>query len=43
MQVNQTQAQSLMATSIAINNSIEVNGSEALSREENNDWNIWQD
>lgn len=41
IQVNETQATSLLAASIAISNK-EVDGSQALSKEDT-DWNIWED
>lgn len=41
MQVNETQVLNLMAVSLNINSSVEVDGGEALSRED--EWSVWED
>lgn len=41
LQVNETQVENLMAVSLTLNSDKEVDGSAALSREDDGDWNIW--
>lgn len=42
MELNEAQANTMMAVSLAINGETTVNGSEALTKEET-DWAIWED
>jgi len=42
MQVEEAQAISMLAESLAINNGITVDGDQALTKEEDN-WEIWND
>ena len=42
MQIEEAQAVNMLAESLAINNNTSVDGSQALTKE-NNDWDIWGD
>ena len=42
MQVEETQAAQMLAESLSINSKTEVDGSEALTKEDD-DWGIWND
>lgn len=43
LQVEETQVCNMMAVSLKISSETEVDGSEALSKENDGDWSIWEE